>query len=259
MNPLLNCFAVSLCIFLSTDLSGEEEPPPHLELARKLIGELSPDRNSYFANPTNIIWPDEATQTKPVSNASVCSSFCAALLRKSYQLDGADLKDLFTEEWPEADEFFAAVSEREEFEPITTLTKAQPGDFLVIDYLSEKEIPTGHVMLISGKAELAEKHFPEELSLTFHEDAKARRFTVPEIYEWHVPVIDSSKGPHGKRDTRHEAATGGKHDDGLGEGPIRLLTNAEGRLLGYTWSTFSNSKLWLVEDRPMVIARWKQQ
>lgn len=248
-------FAIAVCL-LSVISAIADEAPAHLTLARELVKSVSPERNLYSANPTKIVWPDEATPSQPALNNSVCSSFCAALLRKSYQLGKPDLIHLFTEEWPEADEMFVGASTKRDFEVIESINAIKPGDFIIVDYLSEKAIPTGHVMLISGDPKKVKLHSKLPLPFEFATGAKSRDIEVQSAIEWEVNVIDSSKSPHGKNDTRYQSADG-ENDSGIGEGPIRLLTDKNGKWLGYTWSMFSNSRLWLVGDRPIVVARWK--
>ena len=247
----LSFFAVITAAF------GEDKEPKHLVIARELVKAVKPESNRYNAKPTAIIWPDEASKSNPVSNNSVCSSFCAALLRKSYRLNERDLVKLFSEEWPEADEVFEGVTTRREFTVIEKIENLEPGDFLVFNYQSEKAIPTGHVMLVSGKPKKVKRHGKSKLPFSFASAAESREIEASSINEWHVMVIDSSKGPHGKEDTRYKSAEGGENDDGVGEGPLRLLADSDGKLAGYTWSTFANSSLWLVGDRPIAMARWK--
>lgn len=234
-----------------------EETPPHLTLARSLVRSVAPERNVYLGGKTRIVWPDADTPDDEVVSESVCSSFCAALLRKVYELDKAELKDLFTEEWPEADEFFEGISDGKAFEVIESIKDGEPGDFLVIDYQSEKEIPTGHVMLISGEPEKVASLNPKSFPFSYHDEATQTSLNVPSVFEWHVPIIDSSKGPHGKTDTRFQSGEDEANDDGVGEGVIRLLSDKTGAIVGYTWSTYSSSKLWLASERPFVIGRWR--
>lgn len=234
-----------------------DEVPPHLTLARNLVEAVAPARNAYLGGKTRIVWPRAGTPGDEVVNESVCSSFCAALLREAYALEKADLKSLFTEEWPEADELFAGILNREKFEVIASIKDAKPGDFLIVDYQSQKKIPTGHSMLISGNPEKVASYDSQSLPFPCHPDATQTSPDVPVVWEWHVPIIDSSKGPHGKTDTRFQSAENGEDDDGVGEGVLRLLSDEKGLIAGYTWSTYRSSKLWLARDRPFVIGRWR--
>lgn len=257
------CFS-GICLFaligaMIGSLAAQEfSSPPHLTLARQLLARVTPERNLYTARPTRIIWPDEATSDKPVLNHSVCSSFGAALLRKTYQLGKVDLVRLFDEEWPEADEMFAGITSKPEFKQLSLIKDVVPGDFWLVDYQSEKAIPTGHVMLVSGTPSKFASHQAKNLPFKFATDAKFRSLSG-RILEWHVKVIDSSKSPHGRGDTRSRADQGEEDTNGLGEGFVRLLTDKTGKPLGYTWSTSSSSRLWLVSDRPIAFGRWVKQ
>jgi hypothetical protein len=53
-----------------------------------------------------------------------------------------------------------------------------------------------------------------------------------------VPVMDSTSGPHGSSDSRFTAKT-----TGVGTGEIVLTLDKDGVLIGYHWSTESNSPL----------------
>ena len=251
-------FLLFLQTLITSSLSAQNKEPEHLAVARALVKELKPERNLYNARPTAIIWPDEATKSKPVSNNSVCSSFCAALLRKTYRLSERDLIKLFSEEWPEADEIFEAVTTQHHFRVIEKIQDLQPGDFLVINYQSNKAIPTGHVMLVSARPEKKHRYGKSRVPFPFADRAKSREIKTASVTGWLVKVIDSSKSPHGKKDTRYQSAAGGENDSGVGEGPLRLLADSDGKLIGYTWSDYGNSSLWLVEDRPVAMARWKK-
>ncbi len=235
-----------------------EAVPAHLATARALLGAITPETNRYSASPSRIVWADEASP----SNRSVCSSFTALLLRKQYGLSAGDAEALFGEVAPEADEWFVAVRDSGRFQRIETIEAIRPGDFLVIDYRSNKALPTGHVMLVDSRARRIAEHDtdrpllwprPKELA-----DEPAT-WEVPTLIEWHLTVIDSSRSAHGDGDTRRGANADGSDDDGLGRGVLRLLTDPDGRLLGYTWSTSAKSRLWTAIERPLVVGRFLPQ
>ena len=52
----------------------------------------------------------------------------------------------------------------------------------------------------------------------------------PETQQWEIDVIDSARSGHGKTDTRPKASAG------VGRGVLRVYTNKEGHVAGYTWS-----------------------
>ncbi len=86
------------------------------------------------------------------------------------------------------------------------------------------------------------------------------RFKPPEVLgstQWEVPVIDSSKSGHGPTDTRHKKGPGGKDHDGVGEGVFRIYSDSEGKIVGFTWSTMSNSDFKEPGDEHLVIGRFE--
>lgn len=232
--------------------------PPHLSLARDLLAAIVPERNLYDASPTAIVWPDEATPNRPASNRSVCSSFGAAALRKAYGISKTETVGLFGEIVPEADDFFAAIRAGNRFSVIHSLPEASPGDFLVIDYRSDKAIPTGHVMLIDGSPRRVADHRVSALPWRRPKSVQSpASWPVDTVVEWHVAIIDSTKSPHGGKDSRKDAESDGANDSGLGRGEIRLLTDDSGKLLGYTWSTLPRSIVWTAAERPLIIGRFR--
>ena len=74
--------------------------------------------------------------------------------------------------------------------------------------------------------------------------------------QWEVSIIDSARSGHGKTDTRHAKGSNGKDHDGLGEGILRVYTDHQGGVVGYTWSVGGKHFLSQQEDH-MVIGRLK--
>lgn len=252
-------FRVMLLLFCCATARGNESAlPAHLATARALLEAITPERNLYSASPSRIVWADDLEGT--AENRSVCSSFGALLLTKDYGFDDEALTDLFGEAAPEADEWFAAVRDSERFQRIATIGAIQPGDFLVIDYLPGKAIPTGHVMLVdSAPRRIAEHDTARPLPWPRPKERADQPLTwkTPLLVEWHLTIIDSSRSPHGEGDTRRRANPDGSDDNGLGRGDLRLLTDREGRLLGYTWSISANSRIWSSAERPLITGRFR--
>jgi hypothetical protein len=171
-----------------------------------------------------------------------------------------------------ATHYHDAIAANHGFERIATLQDVRPGDILAVKFppetksLSENRrglspfaqsseqkgtVPlsaggsrigskggdTGHVMIVSG--------MPRERTATAPIESK----TV----QWEVPVIDESKHCHGTTDTRHRP----DHisADGLGRGVIRVYTDKQGHVAGYSWSIEKISKFEVQSDRNMVIGR----
>jgi hypothetical protein len=106
------------------------------------------------------------------------------------------------------------------FTHIDRIRDIQPGDLLVIKYADESEHDdnTGHCMLVDEK--------PYQIDPV--------NILEPGYQQYAIRVIDSSKSPHGKEDTRYSA--GGNSYAGLGEGVFRLYADKDGKVTGYSWS-----------------------
>lgn len=247
-----------LLVAARAEKSSVDSVPAHLATARALLAAITPETNLYNASPSQINWADEDSP----SNRSVCSSFTALLLQKQYGLTEDDAEALFGEAAPEADEWFLAVRDSGRFAQVPTIEAIRPGDFLVIDYQSNKALPTGHVMLVDAPARrVAEHETSEPLPWPRPDDLAGKPVTwsVPKLVEWHLSIIDSSRSPHGEGDTRKNANADGSDDNGLGRGDIRLLTDEEGHLLGYTWSKSQKSRLRTAVERPLIVGRFRPQ
>ena len=72
------------------------------------------------------------------------------------------------------------------------------------------------------------------------------------LVQYQVEIMDQS-GHHGTYDTRYRP--NGKSFTGLGIGYIRIYTDIEGNLAGYTWSLADNSKFISINTHPFVIGR----
>ena len=71
--------------------------------------------------------------------------------------------------------------------------------------------------------------------------------------QWDVPVIDSSESGHGKQNTRRR--DDGKFNRGVGQGTMRIYTDADGKVAGYTWSDESVSTYRSKPDYDLVVGR----
>jgi hypothetical protein len=231
--------------------------PKHLEDALLLLEGLllqeNQENNKYqLTKQPEVKWKGVNGASDYVSKAD-CSGFMSELLRHSYS-------DYFTPErfkqWirkekrkrPLAEDFHYAIANQKDFIQIKKLTQVQPGDIIAIEY-PDGEDTTGHVMLV--------KETPQEI--------KAQPPLVEGTKQWTVKVVDQSKSGHGTKDTRRITNPEikdvyCKKDDsfycGLGEGTMRIYTYEEkDSLLGYTWSTFKNSKYFGPEQRNLIIGR----
>ncbi|MFT3880967.1 MAG: hypothetical protein QM703_15055 [Gemmatales bacterium] len=68
-------------------------------------------------------------------------------------------------------------------------------------------------------------------------------------------MIDSSQSGHGNTDTRHHKGKDGKDHDGLGQGVLRLYTDKQGHVAGFSWSTLGASKFIEPAEEQVAIGR----
>ena len=174
--------------------------------------------------------------------ASVCRTDCSgladALLRRAYGLNDDQLRAWFHTRRPLARHYHREIERAHGFQPVTSVPAIQPGDFLAVRYEhSEKGENTGHVMLAAGTA-------------------RERRPTAPIVSgtrQWTVRIIDQSSSGHGHGDTRRQAD--GRKRSGIGSGKLRIYSDAEGRIVGYSWSTSRKSKYQPPSERPLLVGR----
>ncbi|MFT4161735.1 hypothetical protein, partial [Shinella sp.] len=72
---------------------------------------------------------------------------------------------------------------------------------------------------------------------------------------WAVAVIDSSESGHGPQDTRYKRGADGRDHPGLGGGVLRLYTDADGRVTGFSWSTRPISRFIPPQQEHVVLGR----
>ena len=227
----------------------------HLEEALSLLEGLRlegrPEDNNYQFKPIIVTWKGVNGASDYVSKAD-CSGFMSKLLRHSYS-------DYFTQErfkqWikekerkrPLAEDFHYAIVNQKDFIPIKKLSQVQPGDIIAIKY-PDGEDTTGHVMLVAET--------PRE--------RKSSEPLVEGTRQWRVTVIDQSRSGHGEKDTRRIKDSRIKDNYcrkndffycGLGKGTMRIYTNEEEDIVGYTWSTSKNLKYYSFDERNLVLGR----
>ena len=215
-------------------------PPAHLEQARELVENLRMAQlNVYGGGKREIDW-----QAGHAAARTVCSSFTTLLLQRAYHWSNAEIKDWLGSTNPEAFAYHDAIVDRNKFLRITHVDKIRPGDILAIKYTDHHASnngveDTGHVMLVAEAPQEIRAHKPKT------EDTR----------QYVVTVIDSSASGHGPLDTRHRPD--GKFTGGIGRGVLRLYSDKEGKIAGYTWSDGNNSPFYAAPERDLVAGRLK--
>jgi hypothetical protein len=206
--------------------------PKHLAVAQALVDHLDLQHTDYEHGAGSVSF------TAPFASHTDCSGFADALLSYCYGVGKDQFRDWFGSGRPTAKRYHDAIAEEKGFKLIEHIQDVRPGDFLAVKYLSRKD-NTGHVMLAAGR--------PQRMA--------AKEPMVPGTIQWAITVIDSSETGHGPTDTRHHQGAGGKDHDGLGEGVLRVYSDAGGNVVGFAWSTVAASKFKDPSDEHLVIGR----
>ena len=215
-------------------VNGEGKAESHLlpesvEQARLLLAHLGGSK--YQHGPQLFTWPAAG---KPGLAQGDCSGFVGALFERCHPELWAEMKNAKAKGRPLATDFATAIQAGKGFTRSDKVAELRPGDLLAVDYEDGAE-NTGHVMLADGPAVPRRDDTPPLL---------------PGSKQWLIPVIDSSKSQHGPGDTRKD------DQSGLGRGLLRLYADAEGKLIGWSWSSLKASQLYTTE-RPIVSGRMK--
>jgi hypothetical protein len=184
--------------------------------AQELVHHINHDNTDYRHKDEQVNWGDH---NMPWQSYADCSGFINALIKKTYD-STLSFKSWLGKSRPLAIQYYQAVTSENHFIHIERISDIQPGDLLVIKYADESDHDdnTGHCMLVEEKP-----YSIEPVSM------------LKQGYlQYGIRVIDSSKSPHGKEDSRHSAD--GNPYAGLGEGVFRLYADAQGKVTGYSWS-----------------------
>jgi hypothetical protein len=209
--------------------------PKHLTVAKQLIAHLDLANTDYEHGTPSVKF------TAPYESHADCSGFVDALLQYSYGLDKDQFRKIFNSGRPSAKRYHDAIEEENGFKEIKHVGDLKPGDFLAVKYFNRKD-NTGHVMLAASRAART---------------TPTKQPIVPGAAQWEVTIIDSSESGHGPTDTRHARGPDGKDHDGLGEGVLRIYSNAQGDIAGFAWSTAFASKFKAPDDEHLIIGRFE--
>jgi hypothetical protein len=206
----------------------------HQWWAVDLISNVSPVNNSY-GSASEVSWAG-VNGANSYSNNATCSSFLTKVLRQAYGWASTDILYWLGSSSPVAAIYHDAIVEENGFEIVPTVADLQAGDIMAIRYPEGSSV-SGHVAIARGAA-------------------NPRAATAPVVegtWQFDVMVIDSTSSAHGWQDTRRQADGG--FDAGAGMGVMRLYTNDDLEVVGYTWSTLSVSVYRDVSTHHMIIGR----
>lgn len=186
---------------------------------------------TYYRHKDNLV-----TWGGPWQCFADCSGFVNALIEYTYHLDSAAFKDLFGHRRMYAYHYADAIRAGKHFQQIRNIGDVRPGDIIALSYAdrSEHDDNTGHVMVVVARPE---SHRPTNI-------------LEPDTRQYLVTIIDCSRSPHGRDDTRADGDY-----PGLGRGPLRLYTDPQGNVVGYSWSPGNPKEGFNPFENPIVIGR----
>ena len=167
-----------------------------------------------------------------------CSGLVNSLFTQQYGYTSSTFNTLWGSSRPKAITYYNAIIAQKKFIKKTYISQLQQGDYIAVKYTGGED-NTGHIMMVvSNPVKRATPTAP----------------LVASSNQWEVTVIDCSNSGHGSTDKRNIAPT----YSGVGKGILRLYTttNASATIIGYTWSTYSNSVYYSVASRPIAVGQF---
>lgn len=221
----------------------------HLDLAEMLVATVLPAFN-FYGDPTKITW-EGVNGLDYSTNRSKCATLVTQLFERAYD---PDYVAWFGCTSPHAASYHDKIEVEDGFTRIESIHDVQPGDIIAIEYLDagctkmtcgtfSTCTSSGHIAIVAD--------FP-----------KARTATAPLVAgtaQYTVEIIDTSSSYHGTTDTRYMSDVGGAHDQGVGQGTLRLYVDtntATHPVVGHSWSTSSGSSFYGDTKRDVVIGRY---
>lgn len=221
--------------------------PEHLGLAELLIATILPATN-FYGDPALITL--EGQNGKNYStNRSRCASLVTQLLEKAYD---PDFVSWFGCTSPHAASYHDAIEVEDGFTRIESIHDVRPGDIIAIRYLD-----AGCKNLTCGTASNCGSTGHVAIVADFPRSRAASKPLVTGTTQYSVEIIDTSTSYHGADDTRYQADVGGAHDQGVGQGTMRLYVDPDDdAIVGHSWSTSSGSAFYGNAKRDVVIGRY---
>jgi len=210
---------------------------PILSWAYKLEQNITCQNTEYRHKDDNVVWGDSPANTQCYTD---CSGFINALIAKTYSWNDDNFKTELGHKRMYAWHYFDAITSGRHFQQIKNIGSILPGDIIALKYAdrSEHEDNTGHVMVIAS----------------LPRPRKASKVFEPNTNQYEVEVIDCSKSPHGKSDSRH-TPDGGEYS-GLGRGLFRLYADEQGTIVAYSWSIGNPKADFNPFENPVVVGRF---
>lgn len=198
------------------------------------------------------LWAGDSGSNDQYSNRSDCSFYVNTTFERSYSWTNSGLVNWLCDgvgTRARAKHYHDTIVAADHFSQITDINSVAKGDLIAFKYYDGSS-NTGHVMWADGTP-------------TVHCSGCSPK-------EYKILVIDSSNSYHGTADTRYIGGTCTTDADcsandyaicsgtgkcaysGLGRGTLRLYVDSNDEVIGYSWSTASNSTRYLNTDSPLL-------
>ena len=204
--------------------------------ARMIVPYMDAQHTMYQHGTQTVTWKGVKGATSYAGYAD-CSGFLLALLGQTYGVTGTDYKQWTGSTRPNAGMIHDYVQKNIRFARIQKLTDTLPGDVIAIKYMDPASNSSGHIAVIDGA--------PQQIT--------ALNPIVPNTKQWSVRIIDSTENPHGAGDSRQSASGS---FTGIGTGTMRIYTDLNNTIVGYSWSVSKYSTLFQ-QQRDLVVGRYR--
>jgi hypothetical protein len=205
---------------LPSTYTATADVPAHLQWARLLLDNIPPGSPlTTYKNNNITVWWDTYSCDPSYLSVTDCSGMITAMLERSYNLS---VTSGHAYAFTYAD---ATQNETHGFLNIQDMHQVKVGDILSIRYFYDPNNPpkgsfnTGHMGLVNAP--------PFQVAL---------EPIIEDTIQWAFPLLDQTSTPHAQNDSR--TAVGAI---GLGTGILRVYTETNGSVVGYTWDLTPNS------------------
>ncbi|WP_437677928.1 hypothetical protein [Sorangium sp. So ce131] len=170
------------------------------------------------------------------------ASFVTLVMKQALGITGTDIRTAFGSVSPVSAQYYFNIISENRFTHITSVHDLAAGDVLSIDATS---VYNGHSVILLGPA----SQLPSPMNPIY-----------ANTIQWSVQIADATTAVHGCSvsypDSRWTGAcNGGTFTPGPGTAYMRLYSDLQGTLLGYSWSVTSGATYYAPAVRPYAIGR----